>query len=213
MVQEKPSGEISTTSRDRDHIVILGEEVVKQLADLKLFMIGAGAIGSWLFYPTVGCEMLKNLALLGVSAGDGRITLTDNDVIEKSNLNRQFLFRPADIKHPKSETAAKAVRKGFLTHQVLAMNPNVKIDAKLERVGRESEKLFSDAFFKELDVVVNALDNVNARLYVDSRCVSNTRPLLESGTLGTKGRTDSLLTPRSCPSNCAPPYRVLWSKA
>ena len=50
-------------------------------------MVGAGAIG---------CEMMKNFAMLGV-ATNGKIILTDNDLIEKSNLNRQFLFRPKDI--------------------------------------------------------------------------------------------------------------------
>jgi ubiquitin-activating enzyme E1 len=50
----------------------------------KVFVVGAGAIG---------CELLKNLALLGV----GDVTVTDNDTIEKSNLNRQFLFREKDI--------------------------------------------------------------------------------------------------------------------
>jgi molybdopterin/thiamine biosynthesis adenylyltransferase len=48
-------------------------------------MIGAGA---------VGCELLKNYAMLGVaSAGHGAITLTDPDVIENSNLNRQVRTR------------------------------------------------------------------------------------------------------------------------
>jgi len=54
--------------------------------------VGAGAIG---------CEMLKNWAMMGVAAAaagtDGKITVTDMDHIEKSNLNRQFLFRPNDI--------------------------------------------------------------------------------------------------------------------
>lgn len=50
--------------------------------------IGCGAIG---------CEMLKNYAMLGVATNEGLITVTDNDLIEKSNLNRQFLFRSKDL--------------------------------------------------------------------------------------------------------------------
>jgi ubiquitin-activating enzyme E1 len=42
--------------------------------------------------------MLKNIAMIGVGCGeDGKMTVTDMDIIEKSNLNRQFLFRPWDI--------------------------------------------------------------------------------------------------------------------
>eukprot|EP00959_Pyramimonas_sp_CCMP1952_P029863 626688-Pyramimonas_sp.AAC.1 len=53
--------------------------------------------------------------------------------------------------------------------------------------------VFDDAFWGNLDVVVNALDNVNARLYVDSRCVYFRKPLLESGTLGTKCNTQMVI--------------------
>lgn len=63
-------------------------------------MIGAGAIG---------CELLKNFAMLGLGSGKlGLITLTDPDVIEVSNLNRQFLFREKHIRKPKAMTAAAA---------------------------------------------------------------------------------------------------------
>ena len=54
-----------------------------------MFLVGAGALG---------CEFAKNFALMGVSSGSaGEITVTDDDVIEKSNLSRQFLFRDWDI--------------------------------------------------------------------------------------------------------------------
>ena len=54
-----------------------------------VFQVGAGAIG---------CEMLKNWAMMGVASGEGgQIYVTDMDTIEKSNLNRQFLFRPHDV--------------------------------------------------------------------------------------------------------------------
>ena len=60
-------------------------------------MVGAGALG---------CEYAKAFALMGVGCGEkGSITVTDNDNIEISNLNRQFLFRKINVIQPKSETA------------------------------------------------------------------------------------------------------------
>lgn len=47
--------------------------------------------------------------------------------------------------------------------------------------------VYHNGFFQRQDLVVNALDNVEARRYVDGRCVTNLRPLLESGTMGAKG--------------------------
>ena len=45
--------------------------------------------------------MLKNYAMMGISCGaDGKVFVTDMDSIEKSNLNRQFLFRPGDVQVP-----------------------------------------------------------------------------------------------------------------
>ncbi|XP_072445234.1 ubiquitin-like modifier-activating enzyme 6 isoform X2 [Chiloscyllium punctatum] len=155
----------------------IGESMCQKLNNLNVFIVGCGAIG---------CEMLKNLALLGVSIGQkrGMITITDPDLIEKSNLNRQFLFRPRHIQKPKSYTAAATT---------LAINPQIKIDSHLNKVCPSTENIYSDHFYSQMDVVITALDNVEARRYVDSRCVSNQRPLLDSGTMGTKGHTEVIV--------------------
>ena len=165
-------------SRYDGQIAVLGQEYQKKLGNVKEFLVGAGAIG---------CEMLKNWALMGLGAGpEGKITVTDNDQIEKSNLNRQFLFRPTDVGKLKSECAAKAVQ---------AMNPDLegKIETLQDKVGPETEHIFNETFWKGLDGVTNALDNVEARTYVDRRCVFFRKPLLDSGTLGTKGNTQVVL--------------------
>ena len=78
------------------------------------------------------------------------------DTIEKSNLNRQFLFRPWDVQKLKSDTAAAACR---------AMNPDIHILSHQNRVGPEAENVYGDDFFDGIDGVANALDNVQARLF------------------------------------------------
>lgn len=182
--------------------ICLGQRKCEELAKLRLFMVGCGAIG---------CEMLKNYALLGIGRKDkGCITITDNDLIEKSNLNRQFLFRPTDIQKPKSTTAAVAV---------LQINPELNIEAQQQKVCPQTEdKFYNDAFFENQDVVVNALDNIEARRYVDSRCVTNQRALLESGTLGTKGHVQVIIphltesySSQNDPSDESVPYCTLKS--
>lgn len=159
-------------SRYDNQIAVFGKEFVERIQNLKVFLVGSGAIG---------CEMLKNWAMMGLGSGpNGKIFITDNDSIEKSNLNRQFLFRSKDVGNQKSEVAAAAV---------INMNPDLAghIEAKQDKVGPETENIFDDKFWHNLDLVTNALDNIEARTYVDRRCVFFKKPLLESGTLGTKG--------------------------
>ncbi|KAI1718094.1 thiF family domain-containing protein [Ditylenchus destructor] len=144
------------------------------------FVVGAGAIG---------CELLKNMAMMGVGCDrvecdcvekKGKVVITDMDTIEISNLNRQFLFRRRDVGGKKSEVAAKAVKQ---------FNKYMNIEALSERVADDTEHVFNDSFFEGLSGVANALDNVEARRYMDRRCVYYQLPLLESGTMGSKGNT------------------------
>merc|ERR1719219_2439994 len=69
----------------------------------------------------------------------------------------------------------------------------MNVIAMQDRVGPETESAFNDGFFESLDGVANALDNVEARTYMDRRCVYYRLLLLESGTLGTKGNTQVVI--------------------
>ncbi|KAJ3116694.1 SPS-sensor component ptr3 [Phlyctochytrium bullatum] len=159
-------------------LAIFGADFHQKIANAKQFLVGAGAIG---------CEMLKNWALLGLGTGPaGKVYVTDMDTIERSNLNRQFLFRPKDVSKLKSQCASEAVT---------VMNPDLsgKVEYFSDRVGPDTENVFGDDFWEQLSGVTNALDNVEARKYVDRRCVYYRKPLLESGTLGTKGNTQVVI--------------------
>ncbi|CAO1630239.1 unnamed protein product [Sympodiomycopsis kandeliae] len=161
-------------SRYDGQIAVVGKTFQDKIASARQFLVGSGAIG---------CEMLKNWSMMGLASGpNGAIDVTDMDQIEKSNLNRQFLFRTKDVGAFKADTAAAAVAE---------MNPDLKgkIRSHQDRVGPETEGKYGDAFFESLTGVTNALDNVQARQYMDRRCVYYQKPLLESGTLGTKANT------------------------
>ena len=164
-----PSG-----SRYDGQVAVFGKAFQEKIANARQFLVGSGAIG---------CEMLKNWSMMGLASGPkGSIHVTDMDQIEKSNLNRQFLFRTKDVGQFKADTAAAAVAE---------MNPDLrnKIHSHQNRVGPETEDVYGDEFFAALTGVTNALDNVQARQYMDRRCVYYQKPLLESGTLGTKANT------------------------
>lgn len=155
---------------------VYGHSFVKKLQSLKYFMVGCGALG---------CEFLKNFALNGVCCGpDGLLTVTDADRIELSNLTRQFLFREHNVGQPKSKAA---------TAMAQVMNPGMKVRALEMFVGPKTEDSFNDEFWMSLDGVCNALDNMEARFYVDDQCVKYEKPLLESGTMGPAGNVDPVV--------------------
>ena len=163
-------------SRYDAQIACFGKTLQCKIEKQKVFLVGAGALG---------CEFIKNFALMGLACSeDGKVTVTDDDVIEKSNLSRQFLFRDWNIGQAKSQCATNAAK---------VINGNLNVLSLQNRVSPETEDVFDDTFWGDLDVVVNALDNVKARLYVDSRCVYFAKPLLESGTLGTKCNTQMVV--------------------
>ena len=61
------------------------------------------------------------------------------------------------------------------------MNPSSRFESIKLRVGQENEEFFNDNFWTGLNFVVNAVDNVKARQYVDQQCVWYEKPLFESG--------------------------------
>ena len=171
-----PADRTPLNSRYDDQIAIYGREIQEKLQKVNTFLVGAGALG---------CEFIKAFALMGVGCSqEGRVYCTDNDNIEVSNLNRQFLFRKNNVGHSKSKTACDIAR---------SMNPLLNVTDFQTRVGSDTEAVFNDKFWDSLNFVVNAVDNIKARLYVDQRCVWYAKPLLESGTLGTKANSQMII--------------------
>jgi len=173
---EVPSDAGRSGSRYDDQISIFGKAFQRVLGEQNIFLVGTGALG---------CEYLKGLSLMGVACGpNGKVTCTDMDRIEISNLSRQFLFRARHVGKAKSVTAAMVAKE---------MNPSFNVEALEVMVKPETEDQFDDEFWDGLDLCWNALDNVHARKYTDNKCLLHSKPLLESGTMGTKCNSEVVL--------------------
>lgn len=150
---------------------IFGKRFLEIVQEIKPFVIGSGAIG---------CELVKNLGMMGVK----KIYLTDPDHIEKSNLSRQFLFNDDDLRQSKSETVSKKMK---------LFNPDVEIIGLKYKMCSETENYFNNEFHSKIDIYLNALDNVDARLYMDNVAKKYQKPLIDSGTLGSKGNVQVII--------------------
>jgi len=182
-------------------ISYIGGQLQEKLSNLRVFLVGVGAIGKNIFYNQIlflilknmkvavcfktGCEVLKNLVLLNVATGPrGMITITDMDRIEHSNLSRQCLFHQNDIGRPKSTVAKEKLK---------LINPLVQVTSFELEIGPETKHIFDQEFFSNIDVIITALDNKESRLVIDDICIEMEIPVLESGTEGTKGHTQVII--------------------
>ena len=163
-------------NRYRDQILIFGDKIQEMISKSNIFIIGAGALG---------CEYLKNLAMMGFSSSDNnKIIVTDNDNIEISNLNRQFLFNKNNVGRSKSKCACLEAKK---------MNPSCNFEDKQLLVHSETENVFNTKFWESQNFVLNAVDNIKARHYIDSQTTLFKIPLIETATEGLKAHCQIII--------------------
>lgn len=127
----------------------------QRLGDARILVAGAGALGN---------EVIKNLALLGV----GNLVIADMDTIEISNLTRSPLFRESDAGSSKAVCAARSARELYPAMNVRAIPANITSDLGL-------------GWIRWADVVVGALDNREARIFLNSACARLGRPWIDGG--------------------------------
>ena len=148
------ANDASAAEDDRFHrFRLIGWWDQKKLAEAKVLVIGAGALGN---------EILKNLALLGI----GHILVADLDRIENSNLSRSVLYRAADNGQYKATVAARAAQEIYPDLKSHAFNGNVVYDLGL-------------GVFRWADVIIAGLDNREARLAINRACWRVRRPWID----------------------------------
>lgn len=166
-------------SRYDTYIRTYGKETFDLIQSSRLLVVGAGGIG---------CEILKNLVLSGFKT----IEIIDLDTIDVSNLNRQFLFRPEHVGQPKSKVAAEAA---------MQFNSDVEI---IPHYGNIKDDKYGIKYFENFSLVLNALDNVEARRHVNRLCLAAKIPLIDSGTTGYTGQVNPIFKGKTSCYDCKP---------
>ncbi|WP_104025754.1 molybdopterin-synthase adenylyltransferase MoeB [Vibrio hyugaensis] len=136
-----------------------GQEALKQASVL---MLGAGGLG---------CASSQYLT----TAGLGKITLIDDDVVELSNLQRQVLHHDADIGRKKVESAAEALRE---------LNPHITVETIAKRLDDAELK----TLIEEHTIVVDASDNVDTRNQLNRLCFATKTPLVSGAAIRMEGQ-------------------------
>jgi adenylyltransferase/sulfurtransferase len=139
-------------------------------------VVGVGGLGN---------PITTRLAAMGV----GKIRIVDRDVIELSNLHRQTMFDEDDIGQVKVEVAAKKLKK---------INPEVEIEALPISINDYTAVDVIDG----CDVVVDALDSVNARYSLNKACVEKNIPFVTGAAVGVTGQVFTVLPKKTACYNC-----------
>ena len=177
------SGELSSRDLDRYSRQVMlesiGYEGQTRLRGSHACIIGAGGLG----HP-----IAARLAGMGV----GRIRLVDRDVVELSNLHRQALFTERDVGRVKVEAAAERLGQ---------MNSDVIIEAVAMSVSDANARSIVDG----CDVVIDALDSVNARYALNRACVDAGIPFVSGAAVGVSGQALTVVPGRTACYHCVFP--------
>ena len=154
----------------------IGYDGQLKLKNSTVCVVGVGGLGN---------PITTRLAAMGV----GKLRVVDRDVIELSNLHRQTMFDEDDVGQVKVEVAAKKLKK---------LNPEVEIEALPISV---NDYTALDVI-EGCDVVVDALDSVNARYSLNKACVEKNIPFVTGAAVGVTGQVFTVLPKKTACYHC-----------
>jgi adenylyltransferase/sulfurtransferase len=146
----------------------------------RVLVIGVGGLGS-------------PLALYLAAAGIGTLGLVDDDAVSLSNLQRQILYRSADIGRPKVAAGAEALA---------ALNPGVKLEVHPVRLTADN----AAALFAQYDIIADGSDNFATRFLVNDTAYVAKKTLVSAAVTEFEGQ----LATFKAHDGVSPCYRCLF---
>ena len=157
----------------------IGEHGQDRLMSSRVAVVGIGGLGS---------ASSMYLALAGV----GFLRLIDQDTVEAHNLHRQSLFSVNDLRRPKVEAAADRIQR---------IAPRVKVEPVAENLRNSNVT----ELLRDVDVIVDGLDNMMTRYVVNSACVSLRKPYVYGAAIAMEGNVSVFKPPETPCLRCITP--------
>ncbi|MGQ9596707.1 MAG: HesA/MoeB/ThiF family protein [Thermoproteota archaeon] len=157
----------------------LGPQGQRKLEHARVAVVGVGGLGS---------VSALYLALAGV----GFLRLIDQDTVEPHNLHRQILYSMNDVRYPKVEVAAKRIK---------SINPWVDVDPVPESLRKSNV----EDLIKDVDCVVDGLDNIGTRYLLNIACIKRRIPYVFGAAIGIEGIISVFMPPETPCLECAFP--------
>ncbi len=178
--------ELTSNDLQRYSRQIMLEEIgfngMEKLRSAKVCVVGVGGIGN---------PVVTQLTAMGIN----KLRIVDRDVVEISNLHRQHLYTEDDLGKVKVEAAAQQLKK---------MNTSVEIEA----VPKSITKYTAEDIVEGFDVVIDALDSIDARYAINDACIKYNVPFIYAGALGMLGTICTILPNKSACLRCMFPALV-----
>ena len=149
-------------------------EQLKKIESTRIFIAGCGGLGS-------------NVAHMLVRSGFKRLSLLDFDIVEKSNLNRQFFFP--------DQTGLKKAKA--LADNLLRINPELELTLIYDRLENPSDvpRLTDDC-----QILVEAFDRPESKAVFVSGALSTKKPVIAASGIAGYGRTDDIIVRNPLPN-------------
>jgi len=157
-------------------ISIFGEEGQTKLKEAKVFIAGAGGLGS-------------SISIYLAVAGVGKLRIVDNDIVALENLNRQILHWDNDIDRKKLESAAEKLKK---------MNPAVEVEVISETIDTGS----AGELVADCDVIVDGMDNFAARYALNKTALLREIPFFHGAVHGFYGQATTIIPGKTACLRC-----------
>lgn len=166
--------------------MIFGEEGQEKLKNAKVFIAGAGGLGS-------------PISIYLAVAGVGNITLADHDIVELSNLNRQILHGDSDIDRKKTESAEETLQNLNSDINVNILSETITDDNVIDLIG-------------DSDLIIDAMDNFDTRHTLNKAAFKLNIPYFHGAVSGFDGQATTIIPGKTACLNCifpqSPPKAV-----